>query len=137
MRARTVLAASAIAVELAAVILLVLFIDAAIATLSNVAESGIRAERKDGVLQVHVPARNGGFVPVDVAASVEIRVDGQISSADEAIESVPPGKSTVLDLRLPIPGGPDQAEAELNLRIEIEAFHGLLGMEVSGRFGGG
>ena len=137
MRGRTVLAASAVAIELAAVILLILFIDAAIATLSNVAESGIRAEREGGVLLVHVPVRNGGFVPVDVEASVEIRVNGQISSTDEAIERVSPGKSTVLDLRLSIPEGLDPAEAELNLRIDIEAFHGLLGMEVSGMSGGG
>ncbi len=137
MRVRTVLAASAVAVELAAVIMLVLFVDVAIATLSSVAERGISAEREDGVLRVHVPISNGGFVPVDVTASVEIVANGQISSTDEAVESVSPGKSTVLSLRLPIPQGLDPAEAKLNLRIDIEAFHGLLGMEVSGRLGGG
>jgi len=137
LKARTVLAASAVVIELAAVVMLVLFVDAAIATLSNVAERGISAEREDGVLRVHVPVSNGGFVPIDVTASVEIVVNGQTFSADETVESVSPGKSTVLNLRLPIPQGLEPAEAELNLRIDIEAFHGLLGMEVSGRQGGG
>lgn len=125
------------AVEAAALIMLVLFLHAALTTLRGVVEAGVEAEQRGDVLELRISVENGGLVDVDVGASVDIRGDGQVLSSANASVGVPRGESRVLSLEVPIPKGVTEERARLDLRLSVAAFRGLLRVEISGTLGGG